>query len=63
MSNQELVVEFDDIVDQGADGKWSQVCPNCRVRFDVDASEEIDDGYICGVRGCDKHATHYVDFE
>jgi len=63
MSNQELVVEFDDIVDQGADGKWSQVCPDCKSRFGVDVSGEIDDGFICGVLGCDNCATHYVDFE
>ena len=63
MSNQELVVEFDDIVDEGADGKWSQVCPACKERLCVEVSSEIDEGFTCGVRGCEKMATYYVDFQ
>ncbi len=58
---------FDDIV-TNIDGQWSQICENCRSNFNlVDCDDYTIDYHtghgICGIKGCDNGADHYIDFK
>ena len=58
--------DFDDVVD-GEDSQWSQLCCGHAEQM---TEEGISNGIItsggsgiCGVKGCDFEAEHYIDFK
>ena len=59
---------FDDWVEQSNEeydtNTWSQVCDECAKKHNLlDSYLDIDSGHaICGVKGCNKEADHYYDF-
>ena len=57
-------VVWDDI-EYGAEGLWSQVCPKCAERYELDSnmlSDHPSDSVTCGVKGCWNKAAYYIDF-
>ncbi len=57
-------IEFDDIVIE-ENGTWSQICDSCiENHIDSDFLDELPiANLICGVKGCNNEATHYIDFK
>jgi len=59
---------FDDFVPQDTNefdtDTWTQVCDKCAKEHHLlDSFLDINSGHgICGVKGCDKEADHYYDF-
>ena len=58
-------VEFDDVTEDNDGHIWSQICCNCD-SLHTFPNAQIDKGIgngLCGVKGCDNEAEHYIDFE
>jgi hypothetical protein len=57
-------IEFDDVVIE-ENGTWSQICDSCiENHIESDCLDELPiANLICGVKGCNNEATHYIDFK
>lgn len=60
-----MKIRFDDYVKRYDDNNcWSQICDKCAKKYKVNERYlDVDGGGgICGVKGCENEADHYIDF-
>lgn len=57
-------ITFDDYVD-GEKNVWTQICQPCTEKhgFNQDMLDKHVGSGICGIKGCEDEADHYLDFK
>ena len=61
-------IVFDDYVDETEEygTYWAEMCPHCHNKYRGILGNRADDGGTaggtCSVKGCEKEANYYVDF-